>query len=329
MMKKPLFITLFLAAVLLAGGTAQAYWVWSPDLGKWTNPKSSSKDDPQEQFNWAMQFYNEKNWDRAIDEFEKLPQAFPNSKLAAEGVYFTGLCWEAKNDDAKAADAYKKLVDRYPYSDRIKDAVTREFEIAGRFAKGGKIKVLGVPALAGQEKALEIYKHIIRNAPFGTIGDQAQFKIGELYQAQSEFEEAQKAFQAVVDEYPNSPLVPKARYQIAQCSLLASKRSQYSEASAERAIEDFQGFKQNFPADAQTLDADASIKILRAKKAQTSYETAEFYEKNDKLKSAMVYYREIVDKFGDTPYGEKAKKRIDELSKRENTPPGKPWFKIW
>ncbi len=324
----------FLLILVLFYSPVEAYWIWSPDLGKWMNPKKAAKDTPEAQFEWAMGFYNRKEWDRAIEEFEKLPDVFPNSRLAAEGVYYAGLSQETKGDLAKAADAFQKLVDHYPYSDRIKDAIKHEFDIAARFAAGEKVKVGGVPVFPGQEKAIELYKHIVKNAPFGTYGDQAQFQIGEVYKVQGEWEEAQKAFQAVVDEYPNSDLVPKARYQIGYCSMQAAKKAQYNEQSAERAIEEFEGFKKAFPNDQQSIEADESIKILRAKKAKTNLDTARFYEKQKKYKSAKVYYDEIVTKYSDTPSAEEAKKKVEELNQKENEPeqtslfPGLPKIKM-
>lgn len=326
---KKILIGFAVLASLAAGEIrAEAFWVWSPDLGKWINPKKTAKDTPDDQMAFAMEFYKQGNWDRAIEEFEKLPSVFPTSRLAAEGVYYLGLAWEEKDDIAKAADAYQRLIDRYPYSDRIKDAIKKEFDIANRFASGGKVKVLGVPALPGQEKAIELYKHIVKNAPFGSYGDQAQFNIGEVYKTQGEFEEAQKAFQAVVDEYPTSELVSKAHYQIAYCSMQASKKAEYNEQNAQRAIEEFQGFKEAFPNDKQAVEADEAIKALRMKKAMTSYDIGGFYEKQNKWSSAKVYYEEVVKKYPETPAAEMARKKIESLVSKENEVP-KQGFHLW
>lgn len=328
-MKKSLVLAL-IALSFVTAAPAQAYYIWSPESGKWVNPKKSAKDTPEEQFSWALEFFNKEDWDRATDEFEKLPNAFPNSRLAAEGVYYLGLSWEKRKDIAKAADAYQRLIDKYPYSDRIKDAIRREFEIANDFANGEKVKVLGWAVLSGQEKALELYKHIVKNAPFGLYGDQAQFQMGEVYKAQGEFEEAQKAFQAVVDEYPTSDLVSKARYQIAYSSMQASKQAQYNDHSAERAIEEFKGFKTSFPQDKQSVEADEAIKVLRAKKAQTSFETGEFYEKRKKASSAKLYYQEIVSNYPDSPVAEEARRRLDRIVAQESKPAGKgKRFLLW
>ena len=329
-MKKTFQIFIVLFLVIAVSPVAEAAWIWSPDIGKWINPKKSAKDTPEDQFAWGLRFFEMKDWDRAIEEFEKLPEVFPNSRLAAEGVYYAGLSWEEKGNTAKAADAYQKLINKYPYSDRIKDAIRQEYEIANEFASGGKIKVLGVPALPGQEKALELYRHIVKNAPYGTYGDQAQYMMGEVYKKQGEFEEAQKAYQSVVDEYPNSELVTKAKYQIAYCSMQASKQSQYSDDSAQRAIEEFQDFKETFPADQKSVEADESIKALRAKKAKTAFDVAAFYEDRKKWNSAKVYYQEVVTKYPETPSAKEAKKRINEILKKEGyAPSSKSWWKVW
>ena len=306
-------------SVFLAWGpaTAEAAWIWSPEIGKWVNPKKAAKDTPEEQYDWALQFFEQKDWDRSIEEFEKLGTAFPTSRLAAEGAYYMGQAYEQKDEPAKAADSYQKLVDRYPYSDRIKDAMRREFEIANEFADGGKVKVMGVPVLPGQEKALELYNHIVKNAPFGTFGDQAQFKIGELYKAQGEFELSKKAFQTLVDEYPNSELVAQARYEIARSSMLASNTQQYNDQRAEEALEEFQDYKKEFADKPQALEADESIRQIRAEKAERAYDTAAFYEKQKKWKSAKVYYEEVVRNYPETPSAEKAKGRIDAVVRAE------------
>lgn len=327
------FLVLGMIFACLVGFTAEASaaWIWSPESGKWFNPKKAAKDTPEEQFAWAMGLYNQRNWDRAIEEFEKVPANFSNSHLAAEAVYFEGMSWEEKQDLAKAADAYQKLIDRYPYSDRIRDAVKKEFEIANEFASGTKMKIWGIPALSGQEKAIELYQHVVKNAPFGSSGADAQFAIGEVYKKQEEFEEAQKAYQAVIDNYPSSELVTKARYQIAYVSMEASKRAQYSEQSAQKAIEDFEGFKSSHPAEPEAVEADESIKVLRVKRAMTQLETGIFYEKQKKFASAKVYYQEILTKYPETPAAVEARKRIEGLIQEEGGSgrKPKPWYKPW
>ena len=177
---------------------------------------------------------------------------------------------------------------------------------------------------------LELYQHIVKNAPFGTYGDQAQFKIGDLYKAQGAYEESQKAYQVLVDEYPASPLVPQARYQIGYVAMLASKESKYSEDYAQRAIDEFQGFKENYPNNAQAVEAEESIKALRAKKAMTQYEIGAFYDKQNKRSSAKVYYQQVTSSYPETPAAQLSQKRLEEIARIESQPAESKFkFRLW
>ncbi|MEI6863356.1 MAG: hypothetical protein WCK38_03050, partial [Candidatus Omnitrophota bacterium] len=62
---------------------ADAYWLWTPDSKKFVNPKYAVKDSPKEQYDWAMSFYEAKDYQRATAEFEKLTKNYEYSEYAA------------------------------------------------------------------------------------------------------------------------------------------------------------------------------------------------------------------------------------------------------
>ncbi len=84
-MRRYLFIILAVVAVLAAAPSVHAYWIWTPQTGAWINPKWAVKDTPQEQFDWAMKFYDSKDYKKAVDEFQKLVRYYPQAELSAEG----------------------------------------------------------------------------------------------------------------------------------------------------------------------------------------------------------------------------------------------------
>jgi len=104
-------------------------------------------------------------------------------------------------DAGKAAEAYKLVVDRYPYSERINDAIEREFALAESMLEGKKTKVLGMEIMPAQDVAAELYEHIVQNAPYGPYGAVAQYRLADAQLAVGNFEEAERAYQAVIDEY--------------------------------------------------------------------------------------------------------------------------------
>lgn len=321
----------FLAAVLVFSNaaTAHAAWVWSPESGKWTNPKNEPKDTPEEQFEWAKSFYEDKDYPRAIDEFGKLSRQFPNSQMAAEAQFYMGRCFEAQNDIGKAAEAFRTLVDRYPYSPRVTDAIEHEFELAEAMLEGKKTKFLGMAIIPAQDTAAELYKHIVKSAPYGPHGVMAQYRLGEAYLALGNLEEADRAFQAVLDNYPNSDYAMKAKYQLARTSLKASQEQEYHETATDAAIQKFDGFRQSNPPPDLETEADKAIDQLRQKKAESIYETAYFYQNRRRYKSARLYYEDIVAKFPETPVAAKARTRLEEVDKLESGKKlPKPWWRV-
>src|SRR3989338_11706230 len=94
--KNKILITLpsvFMLAAIFSDA-AQAYWIWTPETKKFINPKYAVKDSPKEQFDWAMSFYDAKDYQRAASEFERLTKHYEYSEYASRAQYYAGLCYE-------------------------------------------------------------------------------------------------------------------------------------------------------------------------------------------------------------------------------------------
>ena len=85
-MKKTLFVatTLFFSL----STTAFAYWIWTPQTGRWINPKYSVKGSPAEQLTFARGLFDAKEYKKAEQEFIKLIHYYRRSKEAAEAQYY-------------------------------------------------------------------------------------------------------------------------------------------------------------------------------------------------------------------------------------------------
>ena len=88
-----IFLTAAILSAVLFLDTACAYWIWTPETKKFINPKYAVKDSPKEQFDWAMSFYEAKDYQRAAAEFEKLTKHYEYSEYAARAQYYVGLCY--------------------------------------------------------------------------------------------------------------------------------------------------------------------------------------------------------------------------------------------
>ena len=117
-----------------------SYWIWTPKTGKWINPKTQVKSTPKEQFDFARSLYDIKQYVEAKREFKKVLKAYPKSLEAAESQYYLGLIEEAQDSLFEAYQAYQKVIDKYPFSERIPEIIEREYKIGEVFMEGGKRK---------------------------------------------------------------------------------------------------------------------------------------------------------------------------------------------
>lgn len=305
---------LFLSGAFVA--SAEAYWIWTSESGKWVNPKYAVKETPDAQFDWAMSFYEAEDYDRATKEFEKLVKYYPLSRLAAEAQFFIGDILEKQSQYYKAFKAYQKVVDRYPYSDRIGEVIEREYRIGNLFYTGQKRKLFGIEILPSMDSAIEVFEKVVDNAPFGEYAPLAQYKMGLCYKQREEFDLAKRAFEKVVEEYPTSEIADDAKYQVALCTMKGSLGVAYDQEKTDEALKEFTSVLEMRPGEDVVDETKKAIEELKEKKARQAYDTAQFYEKQKQYKAALIYYQEVVDDYPDVSFAPQALDRLVELKKK-------------
>ena len=305
------------ALLFLTASQAHAAWVWTPQTRRWVNPKHAAKDTPTAQMDWAVGFFEAKDYDQAAKEFVRLVRGYPRSELAPEAQYLAGVCFELMNRSGAALTAYKKVVEIYPFSRRFKDSIEREFLIAERFFAGSRVELIGPIKVPALDKAIEIYEHVVQHAPYGDYADKAQMRLGECFIRQRRYEEANRAFQRVMDEYPGSPLAEKAKFNTAFCARQLSLKASYDQSATDEAIGWYEKFIAGHPNSELLPQAQESLKALQTIKAKGLAEVAHFYyQAQKKPDSAEVYYRQIVEKYPDTESAAEAIAKLQEMEQK-------------
>jgi len=292
-----------------------AAWIWTPETDKWVNPKHAVKDTAQDQLTYAVTFFKEKNYKRAVSEFSKLVKYYPNSQHAPIAQYYLGRSYEDMEDFFRAYIEYQKVIEGYPHAKNREEIIMRQYEIGVLFYEGRKAKMLGLAVLPASDKAIEIFEQIVANSPYGEYADKAQFKVGETYKNTNRFAEALIAFQRLVENYPSSDLAETARYEVAQCGYLASLSYSYDQETTDAAIDRFKEFLADADHGELSEAAKESLKRLREKKAQGIYDTAQFYERAGQRLSAVIYYKELVEKYPGSSLAAESLSRIMKLEK--------------
>jgi len=318
-MKKRIMIMTFVAAALISLITLEracAYWIWTPETKKFVNPKYAVKDSPKEQFEWAMSFYQAKDYQKAAQEFEKLTKQYEYSEYASKAQYYAGLCYENMNKLYFAFQNYQKAIDNFPHIENMEEIIAREFNIATIYEGKASPKVLGTDIMTSTDRAVEIYKKVVDNAPFGRLADESQFRMGQAFKKADRFDEAIPAFQKILDDYPNSQFIDKVKFEVADCAYRASLKPAYDIESTDKAIKAFEELGQTSRYEKLSGEAAKTIQRLKDKAAEKSFITAQFYESQRHYESAIIYYKDVVARFPDSSIAVKAKAKIEDLGNR-------------
>jgi len=313
-MKRLILIILMAVFWGVSAGSAYPYWIWTPKSGKWVNPKTMAKPTPKEQFEYAKGFYDEKKYEDAKREINKLLKTYSKSLEASEGQYYLGLIDEAQGNLYEAFKAYQRVIDKYPFSERIQEIIEREYKIGEAFMEGEKRKAMGV-ALPVENPAIEIFTKVIENSTYGPKASAAQYKLGLVLKGLTRYYEAEEAFNKVISSYPDSEWIEPAKFQIASCRAAVSRGPEYDQGAAKEAEDKFEAFVKEHPEAALSSEAEANIDKLKDKEAEGNYNIGIFYEKQKAYPAAKIYYEDVANK---SPNSQWAKKALERLQALEN-----------
>ncbi|MBU1998060.1 MAG: tetratricopeptide repeat protein [Candidatus Omnitrophota bacterium] len=312
-MKKTIIILIVLFGLTV--NPAYSYWLWTPKSGKWVNPKNEPKPDPKGQFEHAKGFYSGKKYDQARKEFKKLLKSYPKSLEASEAQYYLGLIDEEQNRIYEAYLAYQKVIDTYPFSERIGEIIQREFKIAESFISGQKRKVLGI--IPVENPAIEILGKIVENSTYGPFAPHAQYKLGLVLKGYLRYYEAEEAFGKVIKNYPGSEWAGAAEFQLASVQAALSRGSDYDQGAAEAAKDKFEAFVKEHPEAILSEEAKKNISQLKEKEAESNFNIARFYEKQKQDQSARLYYMGIINNQRESTWAVKSFERLRIMEKKK------------
>ncbi|MBF0570556.1 MAG: outer membrane protein assembly factor BamD [Candidatus Omnitrophica bacterium] len=284
----------------------RAVWIWTPETGKFINPKWDVKPTPEDQLEYAQSFKDQGNCKKAIAEFKKLIKAYPRAKEAPEAEFFTGQCLESMNKPFEAYQAYQLVIDKYPFSERAAQIVALEYNIANHLLENKGRSKWAEAVVGSDSRVIEIFRTVIKDAPYGKLAAISQYKIGLYLKEKGLYQEARDEFEKTMNDYPASEWAQAAKFQIAMADTSRASDAQHEQKVTSVAMEEFNEFVKNHPDSQLAPEAQAQMARLKAKEAENSFVIAQFYEKQKNLKAARIYYKEVTNNYADTSWGAKA-----------------------
>ncbi len=253
------------------------------------------------------------NRGRAIKIYKRLVKKYPRSDKSPESTFRAAKLTEQQGKLVRAASVYRGLMETYPQTQHFQEAIESQFRIGEVLLDQKKHKVLGVPLGSTLDDAIEIFAAIVRSAPYGRYTARAQFDIGRAREKQGSADLAIDAYQSVVEKFPNDPLAVESQYQIGYIWFAATRAGTYDPQAAEKARIAFQDFLFRFPKSEKGAQARENLGMLEHRQTKGSFEIAKFYDKAKNYRAAVLYYNEVIRQQPDSPESAIAKQRIEQL----------------
>ncbi len=315
------FVLLFLvfASVALLPFRSPAPLVYTPgegwvyeavgSEGKWRRTRA------KDQLDVAQAAFDQADYGLAAKAARHVVKTWPLSDFAPRAQYLIGRCLEERHDDEKAFAAYQVILEKYPKSDHIKEALARQYEIANRFLKGQWFKLWGyIPFFPSMDKTAGMFQKIVKSGPFSDVAPHAQLRVGAAREKQNRLPDAVRAYETAADRYHDRPVIAAdALYHVGSAYQKQANTAEYDQSMAGQAIASYNDFLTLFPEDQRVGEVKQSISSLKIEQARGSYKIAQFYEKRKRWNGALVYYNEVVLQAPGTPAATEARQRIDAI----------------
>jgi len=298
-----------LLALLLLAVPCHAYWIWTPETGRWINPKYAVKPTPEEQLAYADSFRERGERDDAIREYRKLLKHYPKTASAARALWNLAGIYEELGDDDAAFDFLQAIVDDHPESPLVADAIRKQHAIAERMMSSQKRSFLPRILRDSGERERKLEK-VITNDPYSTEAAARAVKLAEYYLSRKKYGEAENLLRDTLSQSPDDPQEPAARALLIRVHTCAIPDVSTDVSAYQKVVAEADTFLARFPSVPQ---ADAVREIrqkAREGAARALTRVAEFYERTRGRNAALPYWRRLAAEYPDTPQGADAAGKI-------------------
>ena len=139
-----------------------------------------------------------------------------------------------------------------------------------------------------------------------SVADSAQYYLGLSHYNLEEYIISAAEFSKLIANMPQSPLVPDAQYMLGMSYYEMSPRAALDQEYTQKALRAFQIFLEDFPNHSRREDVDIKLLELREKLAQKEFLNADLYRKMYRLRSSLIYYDIVLERYYDTTWADDA-----------------------
>ncbi len=294
------------------------------------------------------------DYEEAIRLSKKAAKKHKESSLGEEAQFYLSESYFELGQFAKAQDAYAQLFEDYPSTRFVEPATRRLFaiarewlEISDPIAKNEIRQVSGErivedsepaqpprdptlrvrvlpnfhdrtrPIFDTQGRALECLKSIWMNDPTGPLADDALMLTATYYQRHDSYVEADRYFEILREEYPDSPHLEEAFLLGSHVKQMSYQGAYYEGRELEGARKLKEQSLQLFPASQQRQVLRKDLQRLYLLEAERSWSKIDYYRKKRRPRAVAIACIQLLSEYPDTHFADDARATLKTIDRSE------------
>ncbi len=299
----------------------------------------------------ARKLFDEQKYPEALKRYKAIAKKYPESSVGEEAWFRIGECHFAMREFPAAQDAYDKLFVDYPSTKYVADASRRLFTIARTWleitdpAGQSQIKTVSQeneiegpepvsssrdprvkyglipnfldktrPVFDTKGRARNALKSIWLNDPTGPLADDALMLTASYYMRRDNYIEADRYFEILREEYPDSPHLEDAFVLGSHVKQLSYRGPFYDGTSLVSASNLKERTLQLFPNSKDRQQIRKDLQRLHLLEAQRAWSRVDFYRRKDNPRAVAIKCMQVITDFPETQYAEMARTEIRRIN---------------
>ena len=262
----------------------------------------------------AENFRGQKEYKKALKYYRKVEKHAENLRNKGIAVISQGQCFIEMGKSWRAFSEFKRAVDKYSEHIPYLEVLQVEFDIANAMRLKERERFLFF-SFTTYGKAIDIYQHIVQNAPHGPFTVDAIYNEGLLYLELKDYESATFQFNQIIKKYSTSSFVVDAKIDLARSLLYSAKEADADGTLGKRALSILQRIVDRYPDHTRIEEANELLgKALNLEASRLMYLAIFYHQESHRRDAASIrYLREITANYGGSAVEENAKELLHSI----------------
>jgi len=260
-----------------------------------------------------------KNWKRVDKCCRILQRSGCSLPGATDALYYHALALYHKGSELEALEAMDSYLNQQAPRYYM-EAMELKLLVGESFAQGRKGPIFGIKGapriFQHRERGLQICEEVAAALPNHNLGARALMGQHHAHRSLCQFREAAEVIHRLIRKFPRDPIAQEAYVQLAAMFWDQSLTHFHDPNLLDAAELNLQKFRRAFPGSPRLKEVEALVEQLHERFAQGYLETAKFYKRINRPKSAAVYYAGILRQYPEAAVAEKARRSLQSISSR-------------